>query len=108
MDPFATALNRIFTHPHFGVSAEFYRVADQAPPEPGQVVRILLRQPDTIGSYGDTQIIAETTLVEVRCADVTSAPVSGDYFMIGARKIWVLGAAHRDSARLTWVCEARE
>lgn len=108
MDPFANALNQIFAHPHFGVSAEFYRVADAPPPAAGLPVRILLRQPDEVGSYGDTQIIAETTLVEVRLSEIPSAPVSGDFFMIGARRITVLGAAQRDSARLTWVCEARE
>ena len=106
MDPFARAIDSIFTHPHFGLSAIFFRAG--AEPDEGISVRILLRQPDTIDTFGDTQIIADTTLVEVRTSQISSPPVAGDRFVIGARTITVMGGARRDSARLTWVCEARE
>lgn len=108
MDPFARALNQIYLHPHFGTVASFYRAGDPPPPALGLHVQILLRQPDALGGYGDTQIIAETTLVEVRLSDVASAPVAGDFFMVGERRLTVLGGAMRDSARLSWLCEARE
>lgn len=105
MDPFARAIDSVFNHPHFGVNAVFLRVG--AEPDEGVTVRVLLRQPDMVESFGDTQILAETTLVEVRTSQVLTAPVVGDKFVIGTREIVVMGAARRDGARLTWVCEAR-
>ncbi len=40
-------------------------------------VRVVARRPDRIGDFGDTRIVAETTMFDVRVSDIV-APAEGD------------------------------
>lgn len=104
MHPVSAAMNHLFSHPHFGVSAQFR--AGGAEPLP---VRILLRQPDEVASFGDTQILAETTIIEARVSQISTRPTAGDQFELADGTVLeVMGDAQRDSLRVLWTCEARE
>lgn len=108
MEIFETALADVFTHPDFGQDASFYRKASLPPEGEGQSLRVLLRQPDTLSTFGDTRIVNPSIIVEARTIDIASPPVAGDLFIVGSRSLLVVGGAHQDSARLAWVCEAIE
>ena len=104
MHPVSAAMNHLFSHPHFGISAQFR--AGGADPIP---VSILLRQPDEVASFGDTQILIETTLIEVRISQIPTRPTAGDRFeLAGGTVLEVMGDAQRAALRILWTCEARE
>ena len=73
----------------------------------GVPCRVILRQPDEMTTFGETQIVRGTTLLEVRVAEVP-APRDGDSFAVGSRVFRVAGAPRRDVERLTWTCGCRE
>lgn len=68
--------------------------------------RVILRQPDEMTGFGETQIVRGSTLVDVRVAEVAS-PRAGDSFTVGEAVYEVLGAPRRDADRLVWTCGCR-
>lgn len=68
--------------------------------------RVILRQPDEMGGFGETQIVRGSTLVDVRVTEV-AAPREGDSFTLGATVYEVTGAPRRDADRLVWTCVCR-
>lgn len=68
--------------------------------------RVILRQPDEMTGFGETQIVRGSTLVDVRVAEVAS-PREGDSFTVGDAVYEVLGAPRRDADRLVWTCGCR-
>lgn len=69
--------------------------------------RVILRQPDEMAGFGETQVVRGSTVVEVRIAEV-AAPREGDSFTVGGTVYTVLGAPRRDAERLVWSCGCRE
>ncbi|MCS0501383.1 head-tail joining protein [Ancylobacter mangrovi] len=78
----------------------------------GTPVRIILRRPDDIVGFGETQLRMPTMIVEVRSGD---CPVvaDGDTFTLpdpatGLDRVYTVeGAPKRDPDRLVWTCGCR-
>ena len=102
MSIFAEALDDLFADPHLARGAT-WRAGGTGPPE---AVRIVLRQPDRIGGFGETRLLADTTVVEVRTSEV---PVlaAGDTLEIAGDVHRVQGEPVRDSEWLIWTAELR-
>lgn len=102
MTAFTAALSTLFADPNLGLDA-VYRAGGTDPDIP---IRIILRRPDEIGTFGETRIVAETVVIDVRVSEV-AAPAEGDTFTIGAQTFFVQGEPVRDAERLIWTLEAR-
>lgn len=98
----AAAIDTLFADPNLGRDA-VYRMGGA---DPGIPVRIILRRPDAIGTFGETRILSETVVIDVRVSEIT-APVAGDTFTIGGETFVVQGELVRDAERLIWTIEAR-
>ncbi|MCX8016742.1 MAG: hypothetical protein N2690_02390 [Rhodocyclaceae bacterium] len=103
MSVFAEAIDDLFADPNLARDA-LWRAGGTGVAVP---VRIVLRQPDRIGSFGETRLLAATTVVEVRTAEVTML-VEGDAFEIDGETFVVQGEPVRDSGRLVWTAELRK
>ena len=102
MTAFAAAIDVLFADRNLAVDI-VYR-ADGA--DPGVPVRAIVRQPDRIGTFGETRIVAGTVAIDVRVSDIT-APAEGDTFAIGDETYVVQGKPVRDAEQLVWTIEAR-
>lgn len=102
MSAFARAGDRLFAHRDLARDAIF-RAAGVGAAVP---CRVILRQPDEMTGFGETQIVRGSTLVDVRVAEV-AAPRAGDSFTVGEAVYEVLGAPRRDADRLVWTCGCR-
>jgi hypothetical protein len=102
MSIFAEALDELFADPHLARDAA-WRAGGTGEPV---TVRIVLRQPDRIGGFGETRLLADTTVVEVRTVEV---PVlaAGDTVEVDGDLYQVQGEPVRDSERLVWTAELR-
>jgi hypothetical protein len=101
MTVFATAIDALFADANLGRDALFR--AGGA--DPGLPVRVILRRPDRVGEFGETRIVAETLLIDVRLTDVV-APADGDTVEVDGTVYVVQGAPIRDAERLVWTIEA--
>jgi hypothetical protein len=102
MNAFAAAIDALFADPNLAVDA-LYR-ADGA--DPSIPVMVIVRRPDRIGDFGETRILAETTVFDVRASDI-DAPTAGDTIAVDDTVYVIQGEPCRDSERLTWTIEAR-
>lgn len=102
MNAFARASDRLFAHRDLARDA-VYRPSGAGAEVP---CRVILRQPDEMASFGETQIVRGSTLIDVRVAEV-AAPREGDSFTLGATVYEVTGAPRRDADRLMWTCACR-
>lgn len=102
MNAFARALDRLFAH------RDLARDAVYRPGGVGAAVpcRVILRQPDEMAGFGETQIVRGSTLIDVRLSEV-AAPREGDSFTLGEAVYEVTGAPRRDADRLMWTCVCR-
>jgi hypothetical protein len=65
-------------------------------------VRVIARRPDTIVSFGETRIHAETTTFELQASEIAS-PRPDDQLTIGGETFAVQGEPERrDPDRLVW------
>lgn len=103
MSAIDTALSTLFADPNIARDATFTpAVGDPVP------VRVVARRPDRVfGGFGETQLWASTTLIDVRVADVP-AIARGDGFAIDGVDYVVQGEPVRDAERLVWTVEAVE
>jgi hypothetical protein len=70
-------------------------------------VRVIARRPDTIVSFGETRIHAETATFEVRASEVAS-PRPDDQLTIGDETFVVQAEPERrDPDRLVWTLDVR-
>ena len=99
---FATAIDVLFADPNLGVDA-IYRAGGVGH---GTTLRTIIRQPDRVGSYGETRIVTETTVFDIRTLDV-AAPVEGDTIEMNGTIYVIQGEPIRDAERLIWTIEAR-
>lgn len=102
MSAFAGAIDALFADPHLARDA----VSRVGGADPGIPVRVILRRPDRVNTFGETRIVAETVLIDVRVSEVAT-PADGDTFEISAQLFAVQGAPMRDAERLVWMIEAR-
>jgi len=99
MTAFAAAMDAIFADVHLAVDATWYP-AGGAP----QPVRVIRKAPDEVTSFGSTQILSDTTLVDVRVSEMAN-PKPGDGIAIGADNFTIQGEPKRDRDRLLWTLE---
>jgi len=99
---FAVAIDALFADPNLGVDA-VYRAGGADPAVP---VRVILRRPDRVGAFGDARIVAETTVFDLRVAEVAT-PAEGDTLEVSGATYVVQGEPLRDAERLVWSIEAR-
>jgi hypothetical protein len=99
---FTAAIEALFADPSLGRDG-LYRAGGA---DPGIPVRVILRRPDRVGEFGETRIVTETLLIDVRVSEV-AAPADGDTVEVDGTVYVVQGAPIRDAERLVWTIEAR-
>jgi hypothetical protein len=99
---FTAAIDALFADPNLGRDA-VYRAGGA---DPGIPVRVIVRQPDRVGTFGETRIVTETLLIDVRVSEV-AAPADGDTIEVDSTVYVIQGAPIRDAERLVWSIEAR-
>ncbi len=102
MSAFAGAIDALFADPHLARDA----VSRAGGADPGIPVRVILRRPDRVNTFGETRIVAETVLIDVRVSDVAN-PAVGDAIEVDGMVYVVQGAPMRDAERFVWTIEAR-
>lgn len=99
---FAAAMDRIFTHASMAAPALWI----SATTSEERIIRIIARAPDCITDFGASSIVRDTTVVDVRVADLP-APRPGDVIVIGADSHVIQGEPVRDRERLIWTLDLR-
>ena len=102
MSAFSAAIDVLFADPNLGAAVVFR--AGGA--DPGMPVRVIVRQPDRIGNFGETRIAAATLVIDVRASEV-AAPAEGDTIEMSGTVYVIQGEPIRDAERLVWTIEAR-
>jgi hypothetical protein len=102
MTAFTAAIDALFADPNLGVNV-IYRAGGEAP---GTMIRAIVRQPDRIGNFGETRIVAATLMIDVRLGEV-AAPAEGDTIEVEGTIYVIQGEPIRDAERLIWTMEAR-
>ena len=99
---FAQALNDLFTDSNLGTNA-IWRPGGI---DPGTPVRVIVRRPDRIGEFGETRIVAGSTVFEIRIAEAPTL-AEGDTIEVDGEFHVVQGEPMRDAVCLVWTAEAR-
>ena len=109
MSIFAEAIDDLFADPNLARDAVWRAGGTGAP----VTVRIVLRQPDRIGGFGETRLLAATTMIDVRTAEAPEL-AGGDVFEIpgsgpgqAGETFVVQGEPVRDAEHLVWTAELR-
>ena len=102
MTVFTAAIDALFADPNLALDAVFR--AGGA--DPGVPVRVIVRRPDRVGEFGETRIVAETLLIDVRVCELAD-PAEGDTIEVDSMVYVVQGEPMRDAERLVWTIEAR-
>ena len=100
MNAFSAAVDVVFAR--FGVDALYTPDGGG-----GVIVRVIARRPDEIVGFGETRVLTETALFEVRASDV-AAPQPGDRLTVDGADYVVQGEPERrDPDRLVWTLDTR-
>lgn len=99
---FTAAIDALFADPNLGLDA-VYRAGGS---DPGVPVRVIVRRPDRVGEFGETRIVTETMLIDVRVGEV-AAPAEGDTIELDGTVYVIQGEPIRDAERLVGTIEAR-
>ena len=102
MTAFTAAIDALFADPNLATGA-VYRAGGA---DPGVSVRAILRRPDRIGEFGETRILTETTMFDIRASEI-AAPAEGDTIVVDGSTYVIQGEPIRDAERLIWTIEAR-
>jgi hypothetical protein len=102
VDVFSAALDDLFSDPSLAREV-LWRAGGIDPAVP---VRAILRRPDRIGEFGETRIVAGSTVFEIRIAEAPTL-AEGDTIEASGEVYVIQGEPMRDSARLIWRVEAR-
>ena len=102
-DAVAMAIDDIFSDPNLACDALWREEGRGA----GIPVRVIARRGDRIRGFGETRVIAETALFEVRVSEI-AAPAAGDTIeILGTTDAYVVqGAPVCDPERMVWTVEA--
>lgn len=101
MDAFAAATDALFADPNIACDAT-WRAGGAGS---GVSVRVITKQPDQVGSFGDSRAVLPTTLIDMRRSEV-SEPATGDTVEINGEVFEIIATPTLDSLRLVWTCEA--
>ena len=102
MSAFADAVDALFADPNLGVDA-IYRAGGSGE---AITIRAIVRQPDRIGTFGETRIATEATLIDIRTSEL-AAPAEGDTFEMNGMVYVIQGAPIRDGEQLIWTLDTR-
>jgi hypothetical protein len=102
MSIFATAMDRIFTQADMAAPALWI----SATTSEARPIRIIRRAPDRVTDFGAGRFVSDTTVVDVRVADLPT-PRAGDVIAIGADSHVIQGEPLRDRERLIWTLDLR-
>jgi len=102
MTAFATAMTAIFADRNIAVDALWL----SGGVGPGVPVRVIRKSPNEITPFGAGRILSETTLLDVRVADMPS-PAPSDLINIGIESFIIQGEAKLDRERLIWTLDMR-
>lgn len=94
-------MTAIFMDPNMAVDAVWVSDLDGS----RQNVRVILKQPDEVTSFGRSNMHSETTVFDVRVSDVAS-PRPDDRIEYGGEVYTVQGDPVRDRLRLIWTVDA--
>ena len=101
-DIFSAALDDLFADPNLARDA-LWRAGGADPAVP---MRVIVRRPDRIGEFGETRILASSTVFEIRVADAPTL-AEGDTIEVDGETYVIQGEPVRDAARLVWTADAR-
>jgi hypothetical protein len=101
MSAVAVALDALFADGNIARGAVY--IADGGAPV---LVRVVARRADAISDFGDARLWSETTLIDLRVAEVAS-PRPGDRIEIDGDAFLIQGEPVRDRERLVWTVDLR-
>jgi hypothetical protein len=99
---FSAVIDALFADRHLALDA-VYRAGGA---DPGVPVRAIVRRPDRVGAFGETRIVAETVMIDVRVSEVAT-PCEGDTIGMNGTLYVIQGEPVRNAERLVWTLEAR-
>jgi hypothetical protein len=99
---FAVATDVLFADPHLARDA-VYRPGGAGG---GIPVRVMLRRPDRIESFGETRIASSTTMLDVRASEIVE-PMAGDTLELDGRTVVVQGTPILDAEGLVYTVDTR-
>ena len=102
MSAFAAATDVLFADPHLARDAVYH----PAGAGDGIPVRVMLRRPDRIESFGETRLANSTSVIDVRVSEVPE-PKVGDTLDLEGRMVVVQGTPLRDAEGLVWTVDTR-
>lgn len=102
MSIFAAAIDDLFADPNLARDAVWREGGTGAP----VTLRVVLRQPDRVESFGEARIWSESVIGDVRTHDAPNL-AKADVFEIDGAIYVVQGEPSRDSERLVWTVELR-
>ena len=102
MTAFAAATDVLFADPHLARDA-VYRPGGAGD---GIPVRVMLRRPDQIESFGETRIASSTTVLDLRVSEVAE-PAAGDTLDLDGRTVVIQGTPILDAEGLVWTLDTR-
>ncbi|MEH7829664.1 head-tail joining protein [Gemmobacter denitrificans] len=103
MSAFSIATAALFRDPNLAQDAVWRWGGAGAP----LAVRVMLRRPDAVTSFGEGRFVTDSVMIDVECAAL-GALAPGDTFEIGGVTYEVRGEPLRDALRHIWKAEARE
>ncbi len=101
-DAFSAAMDDLFADPNIAADAVYLPQAGGA----GSDVRVILKRPDEVASFGEARIASETLTLLVRVAEIQD-PEEDDMFLIAGKNYIVQGAPMADAMRLVWTLNTR-
>ena len=99
---FAAAIDTLFADPNIATHAAF----SAGGVDPAVLVRVIIRQPDRVGTFGATRIATATTMLDIRTSEV-AAPAEGDTIEMDGTVYVIQGEPMRDAERLVWTLDTR-
>ena len=102
MSAFTAATDVLFADPHLARDA-VYRPAGAGD---GIPVRVMLRRPDRVESFGETRLASSTTMLDVRVSEVAE-PAAGDTLDLDGRTVVVQGTPILDAEGLVYTVDTR-
>ena len=99
MNAFAAAMDALFQDANMAAEATW--TPQGGAPLP---VRVIRKAPDEMTTFGAARVLSETTLVDVRVAEMAN-PKPGDTIIIGPDTFTIQGEPKRDRERLIWSLE---
>ena len=102
MNACRAAIDALFADPNLATDAVYHAGGRNH----GTTLRAIVRQPDRVGTFGETRIASATMMFDIRTSDV-AAPAEGDTIERNGTVYVVQGKPIRDAERLVWMIEAR-